>query len=41
MKRKQLHDRIGTAKDAQEEEQRAEKVLQCFKQIYSYVRDFW
>ncbi|EFN86993.1 Uncharacterized protein C1orf26-like protein [Harpegnathos saltator] len=37
--RKKLHDKIGIVEDAQIQEQRAEKVLQCFKQIYSYARD--
>ncbi|XP_032663477.1 transcriptional protein SWT1 isoform X2 [Odontomachus brunneus] len=38
--RKKLHDKIGIIEDVQQQDQSAEKVLQCFKYIYSYARDF-
>ncbi|XP_014484962.1 PREDICTED: transcriptional protein SWT1 isoform X2 [Dinoponera quadriceps] len=37
--RKKLHDKIGIVEDARIQEQKTEKTLQSFKQIYSYARD--
>lgn len=41
MDQKTLHNKIGIAENVQEQEHRAEKAFQCFKQIYSYARDLW
>ncbi|XP_039309297.1 transcriptional protein SWT1-like, partial [Solenopsis invicta] len=37
--KKKLHEKIGIAKNIQEQEMRAEKVFQCFHQIYDYARN--
>ncbi|XP_011053812.1 PREDICTED: transcriptional protein SWT1 [Acromyrmex echinatior] len=36
---KKLHDKIGIAKNSQEQETRAEKVFHCFQHIYTFARD--